>query len=90
MKKHWLTIWKVIGLLFAGPGHFQYTIGCRITNIVKDLDIAPWDGIIPTLSSSRSVLTLQNNFSPTVTLSGRKFYQVGYENPDNPSMNYIY
>ena len=83
------SAWKVIGLLFAGPNHFQYSIGCRITSIVRDLDITSWDGKMPTLKPSRSI-TLQRSYSPVLELSGRKFYQCGHENYNNPSDKYIY
>jgi hypothetical protein len=73
------SAWKCIGLLFAGPqSPFpDYSIGCRITNIVRDLGIAPWDGTIPTLSTSKSFVELSNIFTPIVELSGRKYYQLG-------------
>lgn len=74
------SAWKCIGLLFAGPNEAfpSYTIGCRITSIVRDLAIAPWDGTIPTLSSTRTVVERINTYSPTIELSGRKYYQIGF------------
>lgn len=76
--------WKYVGLVFAGPGqnYPEYGICCRITNIARDLNLAPWDGTtIPTLSSTTTYITLDetdsNVYSPTVTLSGRVFYQLG-------------
>lgn len=78
-----LSAWKCIGLLFAGPGgdYPSYTIGCRITNIASNLNIASWDGTMPTLSSKSTFLVSNEytNFanSATITLSGRKFYQLG-------------
>jgi hypothetical protein len=73
-----LSAWKLIGLLFAGPDNNLYTIGCRITEISKALNIGSWDTKIPTLSSSKMITTINNNYSQTVDLSGRTFYQVGY------------
>jgi len=78
-----VSAWKVIGLLFAGPGDSTYSIGCRITNIVQKLDIAPWNTIMPTVSatyktiviSPLSYTTMQD--SCYVTLSGRKYFYVG-------------
>jgi len=70
------SAWKMIGLLFAGPEDARYTIGCRITNIVRDLDIIPWDLTMPTVSSENNVLVYASS-SPTLTLSGRKYFQVG-------------
>jgi hypothetical protein len=75
-----LSAWKLIGLLFAGPSDSSYTIGCRITNIAKALDIVPWDTTIPSFSSNKTVTTLGNVYSQTLELSGRKFYQVGFLN----------
>jgi len=78
-----LSAWKCIGLLFAGPGDSSYSIGCRITNITKDLDVVPWDGKIPALSATTHLLTLSSsqiqplNTSAVITLSGRKYYQLG-------------
>jgi hypothetical protein len=79
-----LSAWKVIGLLFAGPSTSfpAYTIGCRITSIVKELNIAPWDGItIPTLSASTDYKTVGYTdpiaITSTVALSGRTYYQLG-------------
>lgn len=74
-----LSAWKVIGLLFAGPSDNSYTIGCRITEISKALNIGPWNTLIPSISSQRSIVNLENNYSQTITLSGRTFYQVGYQ-----------
>lgn len=71
-----LSTWKVIGLLFAGPQDSTYMIGCRITNIVDALDIAPWDCTLPTVSSL-SVTFSAADTSSTITLSGRKYYQIG-------------
>jgi len=78
-----LSAWKCIGLLFAGPGDLSYSVGCRITSIINDLDIVPWNGVIPTLSASTEFLTLSSSqFQPlstsaVITLSGRKYYQLG-------------
>jgi hypothetical protein len=80
-----LSAWKCIGLLFAGPGDASFTVGCRITSIINDLDIVPWNGKIPTLSASRHLLTLPSTqiqpweTSAVITLSGRKYYQLGAE-----------
>jgi hypothetical protein len=73
-----LSTWKLIGLLFAGPEDDSYTIGCRITKISQSLDIAPWDTNIPQLSSIDNTTNLRGNYSQNITLSGRKFYQMGY------------
>lgn len=73
-----LSAWKLIGLLFAGPNDETYTIGCRITNIANALNIGPWDTKMPTISSKSDVLTLGGDFSQTVALSGRVYYQTGY------------
>jgi anaerobic C4-dicarboxylate transporter len=78
-----VSAWKVIGLLFAGPGDSTYSIGCRITSIVQKLDITPWNTIMPTVSatyktiviSPLSYTTMQD--SCYVTLSGRKYFYVG-------------
>jgi hypothetical protein len=79
--------WKIVGLLFAGPGMDfpTFSIGCRITNIARDLNLAPWDGTtIPTLSSNSTHVILDeinsNDYSTTVNLSGRVFYQLGRSN----------
>lgn len=74
-----LSAWKLIGLLFAGPNDNSYTIGCRITNIANALNIGPWDTQIPILSSKEHIVKLPSNFNQTITLSGRTYYQVGYE-----------
>lgn len=72
------SAWKVLGLLFAGPGDSTFSVGCRITNISADLSIAPWNGVIPTLSSSSSIAISNTNVqTPTITLSGRTYYQIG-------------
>jgi len=71
-----LSAWKLVGLLFAGGDN--YTIGCRITEIASALNIAPWNTDIPTLSSQKTVISLKDDYSQTVTLSGRKFYQAGF------------
>ena len=78
-----LSAWKCIGLLFAGPGDSSYSIGCRITSIMQDLDVVPWNGIMPTLSATTQLLTLPStqiqpwSTSAVITLSGRKYYQLG-------------
>lgn len=75
--------WKIIGLLFAGPtNNPSYSIGCRITSIARDLGVAPWDGVtIPTTPTKTTYVELDttqsNNFTSTITLSGRTFYQLG-------------
>ena len=76
--------WKIIGLLFAGPGESYptYSIGCRITNISKDLGVIPWNGQHITNTPSMTTLlelnsTQSNNYSATISLSGRTFYQLG-------------
>jgi hypothetical protein len=74
-----LSAWKVVGLLFAGPADSSYCIGCRITTVARDLNISSWDGKIPTYTSKRTITTLNNTNSNTVTLSGRTFYQAGFE-----------
>lgn len=73
-----LSAWKLIGLLFAGPNDNSYTIGCRITNIASSLNIAPWNTVMPPLSSKIETITLTGNFSQNVSLSGRTYYQSGY------------
>lgn len=75
-----LSAWKCIGLLFAGPENMSYTIGCRITNIVSELQIKPWDTKMPTLTSRLNTFTEEDFFVETANLSGRKYYQVGYTN----------
>ena len=81
-----LSAWKCIGLLFAGPADSSYSVGCRITSVIKDLDVVPWDGKIPTLSASKHLLTLPSTqiqpwgTSAVITLSGRKYYQLGVDN----------
>lgn len=76
--------WKIIGLLFAGPASQfpEYSIGCRITNIARDLGVVPWNGVtLPTTASETRYVVLNstqsNNYSATVSLSGRTFYQLG-------------
>lgn len=74
-----LSAWKLIGLLFAGGPSEIYSVGCRITAIANALNIGPWDTKIPTLSSKLNTLILKgNSTSPTITLSGRTYYQSGY------------
>lgn len=75
-----LSAWKLIGLLFAGPSNNSYFIGCRITNVAENLNITSWDTKIPNLSSSTNIQNLSGNYSLKVTLSGRTYYQVGFEN----------
>lgn len=77
-------VWKIIGLLFAGPGasYPEYSIGCRITNISRDLGVIPWNGqSIPNTPTKTTSLELNssqsNNYSSTISLSGRTFYQLG-------------
>jgi hypothetical protein len=70
------SAWKTIGLLFAGPPDDSYSIGCRITSIVRDLDIVPWDLKMPTVSSENNILVYTSK-APVLTLSGRKYFQVG-------------
>lgn len=80
-----LSAWKVIGLLFAGPdvSFPQYSIGCRITSVMQDLNVVPWNGIIPALSASTQILSLPApqilpwETSAVIVLSGRTFYQLG-------------
>jgi hypothetical protein len=73
-----LSAWKLIGLLFAGPEDSSYTVGCRITNIANSLNIASWNTEIPNLSSRANILTIDDDFSQNVSLSGRIYYQTGY------------
>jgi hypothetical protein len=85
-----LSAWKCIGLLFAGPEDNSFTIGCRISVIERELNIAPWDTKIPTLTSKKTIIRTEpyildeygnfySDFLTTLTLSGRKFFQIGYE-----------
>ena len=73
-----LPKWKCIGLLFAGTNSLPTVgIGCNINNIVRDLGIAPWNGVIPTHTSNRQTVPISNALSSTISLSGRTFYQTG-------------
>ena len=80
------SAWKCIGLLFAGPNSSfpEYTIGSRITSIADKLKITSWDTKMPSVSSSTTSLQIPSPglefipiATPTVTLSGRLFFQVG-------------
>lgn len=73
-----LSAWKLIGLLFAGPNDNSFTIGCRITKIANSLNIAPWNTDIPTLSSKMESIIIKGNYSQSISLSGRTYYQTGY------------
>ena len=77
--------WKVIGLVFAGPRPTNAARGivCRIDRIVEQLNIEPWDGVLPTETSKT-----QNIFHETelqtpmsIVLSGRNFTNVGGRAP---------
>jgi hypothetical protein len=52
---------------------------CRIDNIVDQLKIKPWDGTIPTTQSKISNITYASTLTaiPTITLSGREYYNIG-------------
>lgn len=79
-----LSAWKVIGLLFAGPGQSfpTFTIGCRITTVAENLKIESWNGVLPTLSAESKTLA-KNSLSTTVELSGRTYFQVGWQQFSN-------
>lgn len=76
-----LSTWKCIGLAFAGPAPTNTAAGivCRIDNIVDQLKIKPWDGTIPTTQSKISNITYASTLTaiPTITLSGREYYNIG-------------
>ena len=76
-----LSTWKCIGLIFAGPTPTNTAAGivCRIDNIVDQLKIKPWDGTIPTTQSKISNITYASTLTaiPTITLSGREYYNIG-------------
>ena len=76
-----LSTWKCIGLAFAGPSPRNTMTGwvCRIDNIVDQLKIKPWDGTIPTTQSKISNITYASTLTaiPTITLSGREYYNIG-------------
>ena len=71
-----LSAWKMIGLLFAGPGSLAYSIGCRITSVTRDLDVVPWDTKMPTVTSNVEYIR-SSSTSATLNISGRKYYQLG-------------
>lgn len=76
-----LSAWKCIGLAFAGPTPANDAAGivCRIDNIVDQLKIKPWNGIIPTTKSTIKNITYSSALTaiPTITLSGRQFFNIG-------------
>ncbi len=76
-----LSGWKVIGLVYAGPRPTNSAPGivCRIDRIVDQLGIESWDGVIPSdVIRNRQVSHTTDLQTPmTLTLSGRKFYNVG-------------
>lgn len=76
-----LSAWKCIGLVFAGPEPANNAAGivCRIDNIVDQLKIKPWNGIIPTTKSTIKNITYSSALTaiPTITLSGRQFFNIG-------------
>jgi len=52
-----LSAWKCVGLMFAGPDPASdYGYVTPIFNIVNYLDVEPWDGSIPALSSTTTSL----------------------------------
>lgn len=55
------SAWKMIGLLYAGPSDQTSTIISPIFEIVNKLNIAPWDGTIPTLTATTDSFTLSDN-----------------------------
>ena len=52
------SAWKLIGLLFAGPSTLDYAAISPIHLIQKKLNITPWDGTMPLLSSTTETLTV--------------------------------
>ena len=74
-----LSTWKMIGLLFAGPdeSYPSFSVGCKITTVADDLNIASWNGNIPTISADTQYITANDSNSSIIELSGRKFYQLG-------------
>lgn len=52
------SAWKCIGLLFAGPRDLTAAICSPIHLIQEKLNIVPWDGSIPQLSSTTETLTV--------------------------------
>ena len=87
-----LSAWKCIGVVFAAPSNSLSCICSRITTVAEKLNIAPWDGNIPTITSETQTLYLSAqdylpwDTSSYVTLSGRKFYQTGGLTIPTPSL----
>ena len=84
-----LSAWKFIGLAFAGnynpynPSDDSVGILCRAEYILSGLDVAMWDTKMPELCSSPLTVTYVDydiSSAPSITLSGRKFYQMGIPN----------
>jgi len=84
-----LSAWKCIGLLFAGnaPSNTNYGIAGRIDHIVDKLKIKPWDGTIPSTPSkiTNTVYTSNIQKIPTITLSGRQFFNIGLSSAPVPA-----
>ena len=55
------SAWKMIGLLYAGPADQTSTIISPIHEVVNKLNIAPWDGTIPTLTATTDSFTLSDD-----------------------------
>ena len=81
-----LSAWKFIGLVFAGsssPTNAGIGIVCRAEYILSGLDIGMWDTTMPELCSLPLNVTYTDYTvlsAPTITLSGRKYYQMGIPN----------
>jgi hypothetical protein len=81
-----LSAWKFIGLVFAGstnPTNAGFGIVCRAEYILSGLDIGMWDTRMPELCSQPQDVTYTDytvSSAPTITLSGRKYYQMGIPN----------
>jgi len=81
-----LSAWKFIGLVFAGsssPTNAGIGIVCRAEYVLSGLDIGMWDTRMPELCSQPQNLTYTDYTvlsAPTITLSGRKYYQMGIPN----------
>jgi len=80
-----LSAWKFIGLAFAGsgPANDAFGIITRADYVLSGLDIAMWDTKMPELCSQPLNVTYTDYTvlsALTITLSGRKFYQMGIPN----------
>jgi hypothetical protein len=82
-------VWKIIGLVFAGAGDSQLSVGiaCRIDEVANIMQIQAWDGTAKNYIDTNSfqyITIPQTSSDLTKTCNGSTYWQVGLTYNSNP------